>query len=707
MQTTEPRFTNLASRFDKEKFRQQNEQMCFSDYYERVLENPNLLRSSHQRLYDMIIEKGTETFERCCRTITRYKFFSEHSKQPVYGIEEPLESLVKAFHGAARYYGVEKRIILLHGPVGSSKSTICSAIKKGLEEYTNNDNGKIYTYAWKDLNVVPGLYLKDVCPAALNENPLCLLPTEMREKVEAEINAAAQIKYQKDLHEAKRNDPECDPTKVVNEPYKFRFRQELNPRCQFFMDELLNHYDGDLKKVIDNHIVVKRFFFSERRRVGIGTFQPKDEKNQDNTELTGDIDYQALQFYGKDSDPRAFSYDGEFLRANGGFFEVIEMLKLAREFLYDFLGAAQEQQVKPKKFGQLSIDEVLIGHTNLPDFEKLLKDRGMEALRDRTVKIDIPYLKRWSDEVKVLLKDYGPEKVGIHIAPHTLQMAALWAILTRLTDDGETKISLVDKAKLYDGRHVEGFNEERAQEMMGKHPKEGMDRGMSARYTQNKIGSILVKNEKYISFFMLLNEIEEGLGSCTLIDKEEDKEYYLHCAKLVKEEFEDVAKNEVRRAMTHDGDIIQRLCTNYIDNLFAFVNNTKVKNKITQKMVESNERLMRSIEEKIGISEGQINDFRRTIAANIGDLGNRGEKFHWNSNARLQKALELKLFDDVRDTIKISKLGDAADTVDPEMQAKIDVIKYRLIKDYGYNEESATDILEFVGGLWSQSDPAE
>ena len=102
---------------------------------------------------------------------------------------------------------------------------------------------------------------------------------------------------------------------------------------------------------------------SEKDRIGIGTFQPKDEKNQDSTELTGDINYRKIAEYGSDSDPRAFNFDGEFNIANRGIIEFIEILKLDVAFLYDLLGASQEHKIKPKKFAQTDIDEVIAGHS--------------------------------------------------------------------------------------------------------------------------------------------------------------------------------------------------------------------------------------------------------------------------------------------------------------------------------------------------------
>ena len=180
---------------------------------------------------------------------------------------------------------------------------------------------------------------------------------------------------------------------------------------------------------------VRRLVLSEKDRVGIGTFQPKDEKNQDSTELTGDINYRKIAEYGSDSDPRAFNFDGELNIANRGMIEFIEVLKLDVAFLYDLLGASQEHVIKPKKFAQTHIDEVIVGHTNEPEYKKLQNNELMEAFRDRTIKIDVPYNIKLDDEIAIYNRDFNKERIrGIHIAPHTIEMAAMWAVMTRLEE---------------------------------------------------------------------------------------------------------------------------------------------------------------------------------------------------------------------------------------------------------------------------------
>ncbi len=464
-------------------------------------------------------------------------------------------------------------------------------------------------------------------------------------------------------------------------------------------------YEGNWRRVLD-HVVVRRLILSEKDRVGIGTFQPKDEKNQDSTELTGDINYRKIAQYGSDSDPRAFNFDGELNVSNRGLCEFIEVLKLDVAFLYDLLGASQEHTIKPKKFAQTHIDEVIIGHTNEPEYKKLQSNELMEAFRDRTIKIDIPYNIRLSDEIKIYEKDFGKDKVrGIHIAPHTIEVAAMWAVLTRLAEPKKAGLTLLQKLKLYDGKNIPGYTEDSVKELREESPREGMV-GISPRYIQDKISNALVSEQaqadKCINPFMVMNELEAGLDHHSLITDEETKKRYRELLTVVREEYEDILKAEVQRAISADEDAIQRLCANYIENVRAYTQHEKVRNKYTGRDEAPDERLMRSIEEKIDIPESRKDDFRQEIMNYIGALALDGKKFEYNTNARLYKALELKLFEDSRDTIKLKNV--VSGVVDDETQAKIDVVKQRLIKFFGYNETSATDVLNYVASIFARGD---
>jgi serine protein kinase len=477
---------------------------------------------------------------------------------------------------------------------------------------------------------------------------------------------------------------------------------DLCPACRYWYNDLMNRHHGDWARMVD-HVQVRRLFLSEKDRIGIGTFQPKDEKNQDSTELTGDINYRKIAEYGSESDPRAFNFDGEFNIANRGLVEFIEVLKLDVAFLYDLLGASQEHKIKPKKFAQTDIDEVIIGHTNEPEYRKLQSNEYMEALRDRTVKVDIPYVTRLSDEIKIYQKDYNPNRVkGCHIAPHVIEVASMWATLTRLEEPKRPNLTLLHKMKLYNGQLVEGFTEDSVRELKAEAKREGME-GISPRYLQDKISNALVnQREGCVNPFMVMNELEEGLSHHSLITSEQQRARYRQLLTLVKDEYTDIVKGEVQRAISADEEGIKALFANYMDNLKAYIRREKVKNKYTGQDEPPNEKLMRSIEEKVDIPESRKNDFRREIMNYIGALALEGKAFDYKSDARLQKALELKLFEDKKDSIKLTSL--VTGVVDREMQEKIDAVKTRLIRDYGYCDVCATDTLNYVASIFARGD---
>jgi serine protein kinase len=445
---------------------------------------------------------------------------------------------------------------------------------------------------------------------------------------------------------------------------------------------------------------------SEADRIGIGTFQPKDEKNQDSTELTGDINYRKIAQYGSDSDPRAFNFDGEFNVANRGIIEFVEVLKLDVAFLYDLLGASQEHTIKPKKFAQTHIDEVIIGHTNEPEYKRLQDNEFMEALRDRTVKIDIPYITKLNNEVEIYKKDFNSRILrDVTIAPHTIEVAAMWAIMTRLEKPKKANLDRMQKMKLYNGRTLPNYTEDNIKELRKETIREGLQ-GISPRYIQDKISNSIVfaqqSNKGSVNPFMVMNELESGLKNHSLISNEEIKADYRELLSAVKQEYEEIIKGEVQRAISADEGALARLCGNYIDNVKAYTQKEKVKNPFTGQDETPDERLMRSIEEKIEIPESRKDDFRREIMNYIGAISLEGKKFDYKTNDRLHKALELKLFEDQKDSIKLTSL--VTSVTDKDTQEKINIVKTRLIKDYGYDEVSATDVLHYVASIFARGD---
>jgi serine protein kinase len=320
------------------------------------------------------------------------------------------------------------------------------------------------------------------------------------------------------------------------------------------------------------------------------------------------------------------------------------------------------------------------------------------------VKIDIPYITRLNREEEIYKKDFNPKTVPhIHIAPHTLEMASMWAVLTRLEEPKKANLTIMQKLKLYNGKSIPGFTEDNVKELRKETTREGME-GISPRYIQDKISNALVvdKGNGCLNPFILLNEMESGVKTHSLIRDEETRKRYRELLALVKMEYEDIVKHEVQRAISADESAIEKLCGNYIDNVKAYTQKEKVKNPYTGEAEEPDERLMRSIEEKIDIPESRKDDFRREIMNYIGALALDGRVFDFRMNERLHKALELKLFEDQKDTIKLTSL--VSNIVDKEAQAKIDVVKNRLIKNYGYCEICANDALGFVASVFARGD---
>ena len=627
----------------------------FRDYLALAERNPAVARNAWQRLLDMIEFHG---YEQAAKrgAAPRWKLFDDpftHGRDAVFGLDEQLNQLVQIFRAGAQGLGPEKRVILL---------------KRGLEAYSSMDAGALYTFSW---------HVDDeVVPSPMNQEPLLLVPAEARAELERRLN------------------------KNLKRTYRLELGGELDPVSRFYFRSLLERYKGEWARVIE-HVRVRRFVLSEKDRVGLGTFQPKDEKNQDSTELTGDVNYRRIAEYGSDSDPRAFNFDGEFNVANRGLLEFVEVLKLDVAFLYDLLGASQEHAIKPKKFAQTHIDEVIVGHTNEPEYRKLQNNELMEAFRDRTIKIDVPYNLSVANEVRIYRRQFNPEVLrNPFIAPHTLEVAALWSVLTRLEDPTHPNLSVLQKAKLYGGEEVQGFTAENVREMKDSALREGMF-GISPRYVQDSIAAAIVMGKECIGPLDVLKKLELGLRHHSLITNEEVRKRYGQLISHARDEYEETIKHEVQVAVAADREAVDRLCAKYIDNVKAYTTREKVIDAAGRER-DPDERLMRSIESKIDIPDSRKDDFRHELMNYIAALHIEGRTFDYRQNKRLTRALELKLFEDRRDTIQLTSL--VSTVVDPSTREKIDVIRQRLSERFGYDEKSAEEVLQYVAALFARGD---
>ncbi|HEV2239347.1 MAG TPA: protein prkA [Ktedonobacterales bacterium] len=627
---------DLKQRLEEYRDRERNLgwEGTFAQYFEIATRQPAITQLSHERIYNMIVARGTETNR---LGEPRYTFFA----QDIFGLERPLQQIVEYFHSSAQRLEVRKRILLLMGPVGGGKSTIVHLLKRGLETYTRAEEGA--TYAIKE------------CP--MHEEPMHLIPLDLRPDVEKEFGLYIE--------------------------------GELCPQCRWLLE---NKYDGKIEDV-----PVRRMAFSEKHRVGIGTFTPSDPKSQDVAELVGGIDLSTIGEVGVESDPRAYRFDGELNIANRGLMEFVEMLKTDEKFLYVLLTLSQEQNIKTGRFAMIYADEVVVSHTNENEYASFVGNRKSEALQDRIILVKVPYNLRVSDEVKIYEKLLGQSALkDVHIAPYTLRIASVFAVLTRLEDSKKAGMSRMKKLKLYDGEDIEEYKQKDIKELQDETLREGMD-GISPRYVINRLSSALVREHvTCINPIDALRALRDGLEQHTSITREE-RETYLNFIGEARKEYDDLAKREVQRAFVYSfEESAHTLLNNYLDNVEAYCNKTKVKDPITEEDVDPDEQLMRSIEEQIGITDNAKKAFREEILIRISSLARRGQKFEYTSHERLKEAIEKKLFADLRDVVKITT---STKTPDAEQLKRSNEVVSRLISDHGYCPVCANELLRYVGSL--------
>lgn len=621
-----------------EKYREEEQRLkwegTFGQYLEILKQEPWVAQSAHSRVYNMIKDAGVEEVN----GQRKYNFFSN----ALFGLEEALERLVEEyFHPAAKRLDVRKRILLLMGPVSGGKSTLVTILKRGLELYSHTNRGAVYA--------IKG------CP--MHEDPLHLIPHHLRDDF-----------YQE---------------------YGIRVEGNLSP---LNMMRLEKEYGGRIEDML-----IERIFLSENQRVGIGTFSPSDPKSQDIADLTGSIDFSTIAEFGSESDPRAYRFDGELNKANRGMMEFQEMLKCDEKFLWHLLSLTQEGNFKAGRFALISADELIVAHTNETEYRSFISNKKNEALHSRIIVMPVPYNLRLSEEERIYEKMIRESDVAdVHIAPHTLRVAAMFTILTRLKEAKRGDIDFVKKMRLYDGESVEGFNSVDVQELKKEYPDEGMS-GIDPRYVINRISSTIIRKETpSINALDVLRSLKEGLDQHASISNE-DRERFLNFISVARKEYDNIAKKEVQKAFVYSyEESAKTLMDNYLDNVEAYCNKVKLRDPLTGEEMNADEKLMRSIEEQIGISENAKKAFREEILIRISAYARKGKRFDYNSHERLREAIQKKLFADLKDVVKITT---SSKTPDETQLKKINEVVARLIDEHGYNSTSANDLLRYVGSL--------
>jgi serine protein kinase len=630
-------------RKDREERISRHFEGTFLDYADLVKDNPDIPILAHQRLYNIIAEKGVEVIKtdenpRLRRIygndiIKKYRFFADD----FFGIDKTIMKLVRYFHSAAMAGEEARQVLYLVGPVGSGKSSLMEALKRALE-------------------VSPPVYALKGCP--MREEPLHLVPKHLREQFEEILN----VKIEGDL---------C-------------------PVCRF---RLKNDYNGEFEK-----FPVETVDFSIRSRKGVGVVPPVDPNNQDTSVLTGSVDISKIDIYPED-DPRVLSLNGAFNVGNRGIVEFIEVFKNETEYLHTMITATQEKSIpSPGKGSMIYFDGVILAHSNEAEWNKFKSDHTNEAILDRIVKIEIPYCLELNEEIKIYEKMLKKSKFKAHIAPHTIQIASMFAILTRLAPSN--KVDPMTKLKIYNGEEIVEKGMTRKIdifELREEAQREGLT-GISTRFIMKALDTALSDSEyNCINPISVMETLVKSVKELS-IGEDEKNRYLRYIQDSIRKEYNKILEKEVTKAFIHGyGEQAESLFNNYLDHAEAFINKTKIKDANTGEELEPDEKFMRSIEEQIGITDLAAKGFRADVTAYMFFVMRNGGKLDYNSYEPLKEAIEKKLTASVKE---LSRVITQAKVRDDEQSKKYNAMVGEM-KRNGYCGHCCNVILKYAANnLW-------
>ena len=381
--------------------------------------------------------------------------------------------------------------------------------------------------------------------------------------------------------------------------------------------------------------------------------------------------------------------------------EFIEMLKVDQKFLYVLLTLAQEKNIKTPRFPLIYADEFLLSHTNENEYRKFLAKDEMEALHDRIIVLKVPYNLRVDEEVKIYEKLIAQSNLkGVHIAPHSLFCAAMFAVLSRLKQPTNKNLSMMNKMRLYNGKEVEGFSLADVPSLKTEFDDEGMG-GVSPRYVINRISSALSEDGvTSITPIDVIRSLRDGLKSNPKLDAKEIERLEAVLT-LVVEEYGKIARNDVQKAFFLNFEQeITNLLNNYLDQVESYLDGTKVEDEWGN-LREPSESLMRSVEEKISVTETGKRSFRQEIHRKMMKSARENSGVpNYKDHPKLREALEKQLFDERQDVIRLTV---STRNPDEEELRRMNVVIDALCKKHGYNAETANKLLRYVSSLMARN----
>src|SRR5687767_3480205 len=567
-------------------------------------------------------------------------------RDELYGIDGTIERVFDYFKAAAAGSEVGRRLLLLLGPPSGGKSSMVILLKRGLEAYSHTDAGALY-----------GIH---GCP--VHESALHLVPHTLRGQFRS--------------------------------TYGVDVGGELCPYCA---SRLQHEFNGDFMQV-----PVQRIFISEAGRVGVGTYAPHDPTTADIADLVGSVDLSKVSEFGDEGDPRAWSWSGAVFAASRGLLEMIEILKVKREFLYLLLTLTQEKNVKVSRFPLIHLDETIVAHTNFAEFRKFLQEPENEALLDRMVIIQVPYTLDYKEEARIYRKLCSSTQAfrQVHLDPHALHVAAVFAVLSRLSDSEEREADNVKKLRLYAGEDVEGVPQSEIEKIRARNPEEGLA-GVSPRFVINALSSAIIQSHaKSLTTMDVLLALKDAIESDIRIDGKKKRKWVDFLVSVRKDFYNRWVKEDVHKALFVSFEQeAQQLLEKYLDEVEATLDNRTIKDPITNEERKPDERFLRNVEEKIRISESCKLSFRQEVVRKAMGAYKRGDKFTLDSHAPLHDAVEQYLFEQRRDVLR---LVSSSSRPDDETRQKISVVEKRLVDEYGYDSHSAREALNYVTTLLAQ-----
>ena len=617
----------------------------FLDYLEMVQKDPSIVKSGHERLYGSLAKYGFESMPDSDPSKSRIldndniKVY-DYFKDHFFGMEKVVMKIMRFLKSAAHRGEESRQVLLLMGPVGAGKSALTEHIKSALE-------GETYFHLEGDPQ---------------RGEPLQLIPRSLRETFVEKLGTSI----------------DGDISPVVRH-------------------ELIEKYKGKYE-----NFPVKETTFSQRGRRGVASVPPMDANSQDVSVLIGSVDISKLDEYAED-DPRALSLNGAFNVGNRGIVELVEVFKNEIEFLHTIITATQEKRIpSPGKSDMLHFDGVILAHCNESEWNRFQSEHTNEAILDRVVKINVPYCLELDQEVRIYEKMLGLSDFEAHIAPHTIKIAAMFSVMSRLKES--SKCDLLTKMKIYNGEEVIEKGRVKKvdiKDLREETSNEGMT-GISTRFITKALDNALTDSDSAIITPVSVME------SLTNMVKEQivDEEFKTHCLQIiqqvVREEYLKILENEIAKAFVSAyEEQAQALFDSYLDNAEAYVTHQNLKDRVTKEEREPDENYMKSIEEQIGITGSSRDGFRHDVTAYMFAQMRRGTKIDYRSYEPLKEAIESYLISSVKD---MARIVTKSKTRDDDQKKKYSEMIQTMIDEYGYTAESAEEILAYASNnLWRDS----